>query len=226
MNAADRPWFSVIVPTSGRESLRRTLRRLRAEDRGDIEVLVVADGHQPTAAKIARRKAARWRALRYFETEPTRNWGNAQRMVGIDHARGRYLCFIDDDDVTKRGAFRIIREAVQAHPDRIILFRMKYLRGTILWREPRLAHGNVSTQQIVVPNLPGKVGSWLTQDRRDSDFDFIRECVELQGEPVWRPEVIALVAPLGSRIIGRANLRAAFERLRAAAHRTQHSRDA
>ena len=184
MNHLTKPQFSVIVPTTGRRSLSRTLRRLRAEDdRGDIEVLVVADGDQPMANEIVRREAARWPAVRYFETESTQRWGNAQRMAGMEKAIGHYLIFIDDDDVPKRGAFRAIREAVQAHPGRVILFRMKYLDGTMLWRVPQVVERNVSTPQIVVPNVPGKLGSWLTQNRYASDFDFIRECSPKRRNP-------------------------------------------
>src|SRR5215471_12210566 len=147
-----RPLFSVIVPTCGRNSLRRALRRLRTEDRGDIEVLVVGDGPQPTAEEITRSESARWPSLCYLETEPTGNWGNAQRMAGIEHAKGRYLVFMDDDDLTNRGAFDAMRAAIRSNPDRILLFRMRYLDGKTLWRDEMIEQGNVSTQQVVVPN--------------------------------------------------------------------------
>jgi glycosyltransferase involved in cell wall biosynthesis len=184
--------FSVIIPTSGRASLRRTLKKLRDEDVDDIEVLVVADGTQARASLIASEEAKRWPAIRYCEGPLTRSWGNAQRMAGIEQATGRYLMFIDDDDVTKRRAFGAIREAVCRDPGRMILFRVKR-HGEILWKRPEIAFSNVSTQQVVVPNLPGKVGSWLTNDRYQSDFDFIRECADIQGEPIWNTHIIAVV---------------------------------
>jgi glycosyltransferase involved in cell wall biosynthesis len=195
------PTFSVIVPTSGRASLRRTLRRLSREDAGDIEVIVVADGAQPIASGIAHAEAERWPAIRYLEGPATRNWGNAQRMVGIQRAAGRYLMFIDDDDVTKRGAFGLVRQAVLQDPERLILFRMKR-HGELIWRRPEVMFGNVSTQQIIVPNVPGKIGSWLTSDRYQSDFDFIAECVELQGEPIWNAGVIAVIDPFRPSQVG------------------------
>ena len=190
-SAGERPQFSVVIPTSGRRSLARLLGRLHREDRGDIEVLVVADGSRPQAATIARRAARRWDRVRYWETEPSNDWGNTQRMLGIQRALGRYLIFIDDDDLTTRGAFRIIREAVRANPERIIVFRFIRQPGDTLWKAPELRSGNVSTQQLVIPNLPGKVGSWLRLGRETADFDFLSECVQLQGEPLWRAEIIA-----------------------------------
>jgi glycosyltransferase involved in cell wall biosynthesis len=188
------PTFSVIIPTSGRKSLRRTLRRLRSEAEGDIEVIVVSDGDQPTARAIANQEADRWAAIRYLDGPLTGNWGNAQRMVGIKEATGRYLMFIDDDDVPKRRAFHVIRQACQQNPGRMILFRIKR-RGEVLWKTPEVVFGNVATPQFVVPNVPGRVGSWVTNDRYESDLDFISECVRLQCEPIWDRHVIAVADP-------------------------------
>lgn len=185
------PTFTVVIPTSGRATLKRTLRRLRRESVDDIEVVVVSDGEQPLAQRITEKYARGWPSLKYLEGPQTRNWGNAQRMEGIANARGRYLLFIDDDDIHRRGAFRKIRGAVARDPNRIIIFRMNRF-GQILPAEPgRLVQGNVGTPQMLVPNLPGQVGSWLTRDRYASDFDFLSECIELQGHPVWHGAVIA-----------------------------------
>ena len=109
-------------------------------------------------------------------------------------ATGRYLMFIDDDDATKRHAFRAVRQAVQQDPDRIIVFRMRWL-GETLWKHQALLEENVGTPMVVIPNVPGKIGSWLTRDRYESDFDFISECVDLQGEPIWNRNVIVVVDP-------------------------------
>jgi hypothetical protein len=159
-----------------------------------MEVIVVGDGPQPNARSIV--EAIGWEGMKYIEGPATGSSGNAQRMVGIDAAAGAYLVFIDDDDVHTRGAFAQIRRAVAENPQRVLIFQMRR-EGQLYWGigHPELWEGNVSTQCFVVPNLPGKVGSWLTRDRYASDFDFISECVALQGEPVWCPGVIALSPP-------------------------------
>lgn len=179
--------ISIVVPTVGRPTLRRTLRAIRRQDRGDLEVIVVSDGPQPTAKSIAR--SLRWQGLRFVEGPFTRNWGNAQRMLGIEQARGRYLMFIDDDDEHRSGAFASVRDAVRQFPERIIIFRMHRL-GADLWTDPVLRLENVGTPMFVIPNAPGGVGSWVAQDRLASDFDFLSECVSLQGDPVWSETVI------------------------------------
>ena len=69
--------------------------------------------------------------------------------------------------------------------------------GRVLWRVREVAVENVGTPMFLVPNLPGKLGSWTaTGERYASDFDFISGSVALQGEPVWQRAVIALAPPL------------------------------
>lgn len=188
--------FTIIVPTSGRTTLRRTLRALRRQDRGDIEVIVVSDGHQPVAEQIVRQLG--WPSVRFIRGPNTRSWGNQQRMIGIAAARGRYLAFIDDDDVHRRRAFRHIRKVIREHPGRIVIFRMKR-DGVVLWADQEVRWANVGTPMFLVPNVPGKVGTWVTEDRYSSDYDFISESVTLQGDPIWDPVVIVDAPPIPLR---------------------------
>lgn len=189
------PVFSVIIPTAGRPTLKRTLRSVRRQARDDVEVIVISDGEQPKAEAMTRAEARHWRAVKYLTGPVSGRWGHAQRMEAIKQATGDYLLFMDDDDVYRRSAFRHLRRATLRHPGRVIIFRMKRY-DSILWQRQDLQEGQVSTQQFVVPNLPGKIGSWVTNERYASDFDFISETVALQGPPVWDSHVIVTVEPL------------------------------
>jgi glycosyltransferase involved in cell wall biosynthesis len=190
--ALGSPVFSVIVATCGRPTLGRALRSLRQEDAGDIEVLVVTDGPRPKADRAVEKLG--WPAVRLVVGPEGRTWGNRQREAGIPLATGRYIMFLDDDDTTRKGAFTEIRAAVSRDPDRVTIFRIdKY--GDLMWRVPDLAEGNVSTGTFLVPNVPGRLGSWLVRDCYASDFDFISETVTLQGPPVFSPAVIGNVEP-------------------------------
>lgn len=186
------PTFSVIIPTRGRPTLERTLARLDREVERDVEVIVVTDGRQPVAEAVV----AKHPNVKLVEGPMTGRWGNAQRQLGIGLTRGRYLLFIDDDDVHTRHAFRHLRAAVARWPGQIVIFQMRR-DGRVLWRRRELAVENVGTPMFVVPNSAGKLGSWVaTGERYESDIDFIRGCVALQGEPVWVHRVIALAPPL------------------------------
>jgi glycosyltransferase involved in cell wall biosynthesis len=192
------PTFSVIIPTGGRRTLARTLGRLRQADKGDIEVIVVSDGPQPGAAALTHDISRKWPNVRFVEGPRTGRWGNAQRQVALALARGEYLLFIDDDDGHTLRAFRHIRKAVRSAPGRIVIFRMRR-HGEIYWKQPILEEGNVGTPEFLIPNIPGRLGSWVDSgERYQADFDFLSGCVRLQGDPIWNHRVIAL-APLPRR---------------------------
>ena len=89
---------SVITPTCGRfDSLKEAITSVDAQSYPHWEHLIISDGHRPAFEhlKFSNRKPQR----RYFSTPAIRHFGNHQRNVGIFHARGEFLVFLDDDNV-------------------------------------------------------------------------------------------------------------------------------
>ena len=148
---------------------------------------MVGDGSQPLAREICadfrRRAGATW------STSCTGDSGNSQREAGIGRGTGDFLCLIDDDDAYLPDAFAAIRAAVTTAPDRPHMFRMDNC-GSILWRSPELDYGNVGTPMFVARYDRQRLGRWDTDD-----FGFISRTIELQGEPVWHDDVVAVVRP-------------------------------
>lgn len=184
------PTFSIIIPTCGRATLRRTLAGLRAMQPGD-EVLICGDGPQPAAERIVEEAGP---FCRYLECPRTADTGATQRNVGIESARGDYLLFIDDDDWYVPGALDIVRRGCAAHPGRAFLYRMyqPFQRGLILWTVRALRLGNIGTPMFVCPRIPDRVARWNT--RWGHDLDFIVDTLGLLDRPViWCPEIIACI---------------------------------
>jgi len=115
-------------------------------------------------------------------------WGHKARNRMMQRAKGDFICFQDDDDIYLPGAFERIRAGTERDFNRVHIFRMEYF-GQILWTEPVVREGNVSTQMFVVPNEPKKLGAWGTV--YESDFYFLRDTVKLLGDPVWHEDLIA-----------------------------------
>lgn len=194
-DGAAAPRLSIVLPTVGRPSLERTLASIQVQRLlpGD-EVLVVADGEQAMAQEAFHRSGLPGVFLSV--PGPNGDWGHTPRNRALGRAQGDYLLFIDDDDIYVPGALTAVREALGLHPGRPHLFRMvrpKY--GDVLWRVPRIVQGNVSTQMIVVPNLPHRCGVWGT--RYEGDLDFIRSTAALWPAEalVWREEVVVAYDP-------------------------------
>jgi len=170
--------ISFIVPTTGRASLAETLDSIQPRD-GD-EVLVIG------------RPCHRWlhTGVRYIDCDPFHDFGATERSIGIAAARGSHLAFMDDDDVYAPGARALMADAIARTPDRPVLFRMRYPSGFVLWQEPVLRMGNVSTQMMLLPNEPAKLGRWQS-GRRECDYDFLASMTWPAESIVWRTEKIA-----------------------------------
>jgi glycosyltransferase involved in cell wall biosynthesis len=94
----DAPEVSVVIPTRSRWHLLSTaaLPSAREQENVDVEVIVVDDGSQDeTPARLAELDDPRVRVIRH---ESSRGVAVA-RNAGIEAARGRWVSFLDDDDV-------------------------------------------------------------------------------------------------------------------------------
>lgn len=87
--------FSVVIPTYNRaELLRRTLTSVWAQTFTDLEVIVVDDGSTDETMAYLRSLSSRLRVLQQHNCGP----GSA-RNAGAAIAQGKYLAFLDSDDL-------------------------------------------------------------------------------------------------------------------------------
>lgn len=179
--------LSIIVPTLGRPTLSRMLDSCADAD----EIVVVLDTARGGTLPCPLPDNAVFAEGSFGVTG-----GHAGRAHGITLATGTHLAFFDDDDVYEPGAIEIMRAAAG---DRPVIFRMNHYWHGVLWRQPEVAFGNVSTQMYVVPNTPERFGTWEPHapglPQPGGDYTFIKGCCELMGAPVWREEIIATLRP-------------------------------
>jgi len=175
--------LSIILPTVGRNTLGRTIESLvRQPLDPDDEVLVIGGPASTVEPMLPS-------SMTYLPSLPGRNWGCLERTIGLRYATGTHLAFIDDDDTWTPIARSAIRTAMIETPSVPVLFRMRYLDGRELWTKPVLKVGNVSTQMILIPNDPSRLGRWTR--RREGDYDFLASMRWSPTDIVWRSEVIA-----------------------------------
>ena len=120
--AADGPvgdavTFSVVVPTHDHGDLIEfPLRSLQRQTLRDFEVLVVGDGIGAAGRQCVERFAKSDPRVRLFEFEKGPRHGEVHRHAVLrDHARGRLVCYVSDDDLLLPDALRALAEALAEH---------------------------------------------------------------------------------------------------------------
>lgn len=97
---AAAPTFSVVIPTYNRaDKLIRTLLSVNRQTFKDFEVLICDDGSTDHTEKMVSRfrDNITFRSLHYLYSP---NWGGPARPrnLGLQHATGEWICFLDSDD--------------------------------------------------------------------------------------------------------------------------------
>lgn len=92
-----QPQVSVIVPVYNQEQyLEECISSIRRQTLAEWECIIVNDGSSDSSGEIARRFSEEDSRIRCLEQE---NRGvSSARNLGMRHASGRYLCFVDGDD--------------------------------------------------------------------------------------------------------------------------------
>lgn len=90
----------VMIFLNGARFMDEAIRSVEAQTHTDWELLLVDDGSTDDSTEIAKRWAEKDDRIRYLEHPGHENRGmSASRNLGLAHARGSYVAFIDCDDV-------------------------------------------------------------------------------------------------------------------------------
>jgi GT2 family glycosyltransferase len=103
--------FSVVIPSFNRVTLLgETLDSLFAQRFTDFEIIVVDDGSTDGTMEYLQSVGKR---LCVFQ-QPNRGAG-AARNLGVRHARGEYLAFLDSDDLWFPWTLEVYRDVIREH---------------------------------------------------------------------------------------------------------------
>lgn len=110
--------FSVIIPCyNAEEDLSDALKSVLQQTAQEwiTEIIVVDDGSEDGSSEVGKRFAAEHEKIRYIYQE---NQGpSVARNTGLRLARGKYLAFLDADDVWLDHKLKRQGEFVRAHPE-------------------------------------------------------------------------------------------------------------
>jgi glycosyltransferase involved in cell wall biosynthesis len=121
---------SIVVPFLNAERfLGETIESVLAQTYENWELILVDDGSRDGSARVAQRYAADWSEQVALVRQPDgRSHGAASaRNLGIAHARGEYLAFLDADDVWVSTKLHEQTEALTQFPEVALVY------GVTLW---------------------------------------------------------------------------------------------
>jgi len=110
MAAMTAPFFSVVIPVFNRAGiLDAALASVLAQTEQDFEIVVADDGSRDDPKAVIDRLGDP--RIRYVRQD--NRGGGAARNLGIDHARGRFIAFLDSDDVFLPGHLATMRRLLE-----------------------------------------------------------------------------------------------------------------
>lgn len=124
------PKVSVIVPTYNLSGLLKdTIDSVLTQTQDDLEIIVVDDGSTDDTSAIV--NSISDSRIRYFYKE---NGGTSSaRNFGLARSRGRYIAFLDHDDLWPADFLRTMITALEAEPE----FGLAYSPITVLHSDGR-----------------------------------------------------------------------------------------
>lgn len=154
---------SIIVPFHNTERyLEAALDSIRFQRYWDLQVILVDDASTDNSSHIARRFVAadpRFQLIRTTGLGP----GGA-RNAGLAHARGKYLAFVDGDDILPSGAIARLADSLRVSSSPLVVGAFEHLRGEDRWRSPwvQREHKHSLTSQSLdcVPGITRNVFPW------------------------------------------------------------------
>lgn len=159
MKASIMPSISIIVPVYNAEKyLEACLESLENQSLNDIEIICIDDGSTDESFEILKRHAQKDTRLRLYAQE---NAGvSAARNRGLDLVQGRYVMFVDSDDMIAQNTCEILMNEVQKHQSEIVVFAGKTF-PTTKWKDAcwasRTVHYGSSESVFALFNEPGSI---------------------------------------------------------------------
>ncbi len=115
------PEVSIIIPTYNREkTILRAVQSALKQTYSDREIIVIDDAGTDRTGEVLKPLIDR-QVIHYIKL-PENLGGSGARNKGIDHARGRFVAFLDSDDEWVPGKLEKQMEVIAQYPDTDVVF--------------------------------------------------------------------------------------------------------
>ena len=106
-------FFSIILITYNREEIDHCINNVFAQSENDFELIII-DDHSDIPASKRSDLIDKDERIRYFYL-PENKGPSGARNVGINESKGRYIAFLDDDDIWRKEKLAEVKRAILAN---------------------------------------------------------------------------------------------------------------
>lgn len=180
--------ITVIIPFLNRQQyVDQAIQSVLNQTLRPLEIILVNDGSQPSARRYLDRYDSRCRIIDLPKTVGA----SAARNEAIRRARGRYIAFLDDDDVWLPQKLEIQRRHMEKHPECAVVHSAAWSfssdREDALcacdWPPPlTMAQALTHNHWVILPTMMvrtdvfRKIGAFDVSFRGSEDHDFTIRC--------------------------------------------------
>lgn len=166
-----KPSVSLIIPSIGRNSLERTIKSVLISNYPNLECIIVTDKSKLSKVLEILKKIGFGRVESTLIVTDKPLLPAEAKNLGISISKGRYITFIDDDDICYKEKFFVLSEYLEKNPEVFGVFG-QYDTYSV---EGKLRHtksggsDNVCFETIIKGNY---IGSGSIMLRNTSDIMF------------------------------------------------------
>ena len=181
----NNPFFSVIIPTFNRaERIRTTIQSVLIQSFGDYELLVVDDGSTDGTRSVVEEFGDP--RIQYLGME-NRERG-AARNAGVKASRGRYVTFLDSDDLWYPAHLDQVHRTLQARESPPVFhqaYEVVNEEGEVIWR-PEIIGSTLNRLLFTRGNVMSCQGVFLRRDVATANpFHEARDLAGLEDWELW-----------------------------------------
>lgn len=118
----EHPFFTVIMPAYGVEKyLEKAVESIKAQTFADWELIIVEDGSPDKTSEIAEKLQKTDDRIQVIHHEKNKGLSEA-RNTGIEAGTGRYIWFMDPDDMVDADLLESVHESLEVDPAKLVIF--------------------------------------------------------------------------------------------------------
>lgn len=160
------PKISIIMPLyNAGKYLEESLKCVMNQTFSDFELICVDDASMDTTPDILRDFAAHDNRIKVLTNE-RRHGAAYSRNRGMREAAGKYLSFLDGDDIFEEEMLKCAYKTAELYHTDVVVFEMKHCTNEEIHRKQRAVHGTVFKERYctepfkVTEQMPYEFMNW------------------------------------------------------------------